>query len=379
MLALNTCIPGLLPSATPLVWDSVFAPSSMAILNEACCSRGHSFTSVLDRYASPNGRTIVERALTGVLHELGDESRFVEYWWRGVHKSMETHRDVDEALCRSRKHAGTGIGVQRCPNYGHVLYLDVAPGLRAPTCVWEEEDPDEIWAREAAAVQADVRAGPPRRLRLLHVVPAVPGRLLRFRGDLLHAVPKPALQWLDSEHASVDQEQAALRSVVLFNTWSEPPMLPSPNDPPPQKAIAALAALRETPRCNDRLHWRELHSASLPVEGSLARLDAPLLGDELRRGCPASSLVVHLPSQAVEQLLSSEKDWHSIAVADEFGEDRQPMKSETLQPPWMGELEVNAAEELAVKLGYAEQLEAEFFGADDEEELDDEEEEVWLS
>lgn len=30
----------------------------------------------------------------------------------------------------------------------------------------------------------------------LSVVPAVPGRLLRFKGDLLHAVPRPTDVWL---------------------------------------------------------------------------------------------------------------------------------------------------------------------------------------
>ena len=40
--------------------------------------------------------------------------------------------------------------------------------------------------------RAEERGGAPRMLTDLHVVPARVGRLLRFRGDMLHAVPRPA-------------------------------------------------------------------------------------------------------------------------------------------------------------------------------------------
>ena len=125
-------------STTPRVFDSVFAPAAIRTLVAAGCDRSHSFTTVLDREVSRSGRTVLERALTAVLDELGDESRYVEYWWRGGHRRMDSHRDVDEALCRSRSHAGTAVGVQRCPQSGHVLYLELAEELRGPTCVWEE-------------------------------------------------------------------------------------------------------------------------------------------------------------------------------------------------------------------------------------------------
>ena len=202
----------------------------------------------------------MEVAILSLLDELGDESQFVEYWYRDQHKDLSTHRDVDEALCRSRKHAGTQIGVQRCPSNGHVLYLDVAPGLRGPTCVWEEVDPDDAWTREAAAAEADVRAGPPRELSALHVVPARQGRLLRFRGDQLHAVPKPALSWLEEGGDEDDVARSSVRRVILFNTWhSQPPMLPSPTG-------ATATASGRGVRCA-----LALRTASLPTTHRLAR------------------------------------------------------------------------------------------------------------
>ena len=47
------------------------------------------------------------------LDELGDRSRYVEYWWRGAFRRINVHRDVDEALCE-RVRIG-GFGVARCP------------------------------------------------------------------------------------------------------------------------------------------------------------------------------------------------------------------------------------------------------------------------
>ena len=57
-------------------------------------------------------------------------------------------------------------------------------------------------------------------------VPAVPGRLLRFNGTLLHSVPRPADLWLlpfvqgAPKH---EPEEMYGRSVILFNTWLDNP------------------------------------------------------------------------------------------------------------------------------------------------------------
>ena len=99
-------------------------------------------------------------------------------------KSIEA-RDVDETLCLSRKHAGSPLGVQRCPNNGHVLYVDVEDDVRGPTCVWVEEPPPDDFKLAATAEEADGRAGPPRELQSMVVVPCRAGRLLRFSGGVM--------------------------------------------------------------------------------------------------------------------------------------------------------------------------------------------------
>ena len=89
------------------------SPDTLGVLIAAGEQRGHVFTSVFDRGESVDkpGRTVIEVALCSILEQMGDESRYLEYWWRGDSKGMEVHRDVDEALCRS--HRVGDIGVQR--------------------------------------------------------------------------------------------------------------------------------------------------------------------------------------------------------------------------------------------------------------------------
>ncbi|KAL1508280.1 hypothetical protein AB1Y20_004394 [Prymnesium parvum] len=368
-MALLVAAPLPAAAAVPRVWDAVFRPSQLAALDRAASSRAHSFTSVLDRRAFPSGRTIVEQSLCSLLQQLGDEAPYVEYWWRGTHIDMPTHRDVDEALCRSRKHAGRAAGVQVCPAHAHVLYLSLPPELRAPTCVWEEAEPTSAWAREAAAVGGTPCAGAARRVERLHVVPAVAGRLLRFRGELLHAVPQPALRWVSAEGAP--RAAPARRSVLLFNTWHTPPLLPPPTDPPPPHAAAALAALREAVACEARREWVEAGAAPPRDGGGAATVRAPLLGDAVRRGGGADALLVEADADALAAALASERAWHSVAVRDV---GRAARDDGAGRAPWQAAAEVDEEEELALKLGYAEHLEAEFFGVGDEEEEEEEEE-----
>ena len=132
---------GWLHSTAPSirVWDGCFAARELDLVRAACAQRGHSFTSVYDRRPEDGpcrgGRTIIEAALNSLLDELDDDSRFVEFWYRDQWKPIDPHRDVDEALCRRIRLGPDGYGHQRCPHWGHVLYLDVASCVRAPTCI----------------------------------------------------------------------------------------------------------------------------------------------------------------------------------------------------------------------------------------------------
>ena len=396
------------------VWDGVFAQPDLSIIATSGERRQHSFTSVFDRHAFPKGRTVLERSLASILDALDDSSQYIEYWWREEWKSIEAHRDVDETLCLSRKHAGSPLGVQRCPNNGHVLYVDVEDDVRGPTCVWVEEPPPDDFKLAATAEEADGRAGPPRELQSMVVVPCRAGRLLRFSGEAIHAVPRPSCEWLkDDDDAEQDGKAVAAaqqeddddekrvggviplgppptlpskrRAVVLFNTWNVPPLVPSANDPPPPKAIDELESLVvPPPTCEPVSTWSEVgvtSSRTAEVEEEEAMVEAPLLGNVQRSCSESGTLVTSATSAAAARAaLLSPSDVHILPLIDRSertvlvrggGSDPQDATASD-----SGEdVEVSAAEEAAVKVGYLDYLEDEFFGELDDGEWEDEDEE----
>jgi hypothetical protein len=125
-------------------------------------------------------------------------TREVEWWGRSEWKPIEAHRDVDEEAAVAR-------GERRCPTKSLVVYLDVDPEMRAPTCLWVPGD-------DTGHTSA------------LLVVPAVPGRVLIFPGTLLHAVPCPTLSWLGPKAKpglAGDRPDGGLRRVLVLNLWDD--------------------------------------------------------------------------------------------------------------------------------------------------------------
>ena len=58
----------------------------------------------------------IEQFLDQTLANLGDQSRWIEYWVGREWTSHPMHRDVDERMCFEQ-------AINRFPRYGHVLYL----------------------------------------------------------------------------------------------------------------------------------------------------------------------------------------------------------------------------------------------------------------
>jgi hypothetical protein len=235
------------PRSDVSVYDGVFSPSVCEELHNLAADhnlRGDDGSSIFTR--PPNNErplTPLEHAIDSALVELDDASKLVEYWSRDEYMNIDAHTDVDEVQLEKE-------GTLRCPKVAHVLYLQVQTGLRGPTCVFP--DKRKGW-------KIDIYDGD-RSVDFV-TVPAVQGRILRFPGSAMHAVPRPANRWLlsrEEEKALRDQEEEEFldessleeeeydewdevndevndgdedveRSVVLFNTW--------PDDEPPPRGV----------------------------------------------------------------------------------------------------------------------------------------------
>ena len=163
-------IPSLAAAASLVsVFDHVFDRKSCELLDRCASSRGLGH-AIYARRDTP--RTPLEHAFEAFLREMDDDAPVVEYWSRTEWRHIEAHRDVDEALAASG-------GELRYPDHGHVLYLSVGHRVQGPTCVWEGGS-----------------GGMGGYGGSMATVPAVQGRVLRFSGNLPHAVPRPADVWL---------------------------------------------------------------------------------------------------------------------------------------------------------------------------------------
>ncbi len=181
--------------------------------------------------------TPIEHAIDSALIEIGDTARLVEYWSRDEYMNIDAHADIDEAMLEDE-------GAVRCPSVGHVLYLQVKQNLRGPTCVFPYEKIG--WGLDEE-IKGDKKE--------LVIVPAVEGRILRFPGSAMHAVPNPPDRWLldkfeesalrasendipqdidvgdkgewieteeeEEDFDRYDDEDEVERSVLLFNTWQD--------------------------------------------------------------------------------------------------------------------------------------------------------------
>ena len=196
--------------STPIVYDGILSPS----VREALCAMPPVRFGIYDRSCPPSNAH--EDLIESLLERLGDRSRYVEYWGRAVWRAVPAHSDLDEIPLLARSPSGGGEPPQpRFPLWAHVVYLDIAGGVAAPTLLWDD--------RRAHS-------------RQVVVVPAVPSRLLRFSGTWVHAVPKPAAEYLGEEQTEAEEEEeeargGVLRHVLLFNSWPDAPPVGQPSRP----------------------------------------------------------------------------------------------------------------------------------------------------
>ncbi len=275
------------------IHDRVFSASACTLLHTFISQDYASIaarSSLLEGALTGNGGTRlfarwqpdtpVETALASYLDSLAEDddgTRYVEYWTRPHWAHVKAHADIDEYHKELSPESPP-----RHPTSAHVLYLSVGQRVRGPTCVWEGSAESPFGGAMA-------------------VVPAVAGRVLRFDGSLQHAVPKPAGVWLDplppDEAGAVpgggDASGELLRSVVLFNTWSEPPAdLLSSLQTLPRGGGGGRGLCAEDVRCAPLAEWQRMPMATPLAGRQTGVMRLGLLGAEARRGYDVDAIEV---------------------------------------------------------------------------------------
>ena len=294
------------------------------------CGLGH---TVYHRKNKP--RTSVEEAIESVLISLQDESPMVEYWWREEWMNHEFHRDIDEK--RGQYVPDVPLFV---PEHAHVLYLHVGNEVKGPTMILHDTQPRVLSIDGSLDEISGTAASNQQQFDHISIVPAVVARLLRFDGSLMHAVPRPALAYLDEEEggsnlelwtrrrpSSDDDPELTVfrRSVLLFNTWrqnNESPM-DIPCDPNPrsvdlyQKQVTPLA-------CNAIDQWtprkeceQAMDLSKKPTDGRSIHLKLGLLGTKRRRERDARYLHLNAPFAIKSALLSDVGTPVTIAISEQ--------------------------------------------------------------
>ena len=239
------------------VYDNVLTSDTADWLHKECTLWNNDDVVFVFPLKHPEQHTAIVRFLNQLLHQLypnasafssdddenhdnhddddnnnnngnGSPMFYVEFWKRPKWYHILAHADMDEGWEKQlhedehehkdeNRHASSLGYPFKHPETGHVLYLKVGTKVQGPTVVWNvtqggnffEEHNHMHHQRQYESSE-------------MIVVPAVEGRLLKFRGDLLHGVPRPANvfwthDWYHEErHEPIEDFQ---RSVLLFNTW----------------------------------------------------------------------------------------------------------------------------------------------------------------
>ena len=324
-------------SSEVYVYENAFNPTACEMLHDLAVEHYERTNDGSSVFLRPphNDRplTPLEHAIDSALTEMGDKTKLVEYWSRDEYMNIDTHADLDESMLEQEARI-------RCPLVGHVLYMQVKADIRGPTCVFPEEKVG--WGQQE--LDEDKK---------LVIVPAVEGRILRFPGSAMHAVPNPTQRWLMSmeeenalrtkeyrnDHEDEDEEdymyddEEIERSVLLFNTW--PDEEPGPLGVNGDIATGALpdgielseedaAAFLKSQEAQILTEWEEEYGknghevrsnpfaewVSVPINkdnetvGSLDEINVPLMGRESRRLYSKPSVRLQGPKEKIGAALT---------------------------------------------------------------------------
>ncbi|KAL3790928.1 hypothetical protein HJC23_004910 [Cyclotella cryptica] len=216
-------------------------------------------------------------------------------------------------------------GGYRYPMNGHVLYLQVGSDVKGPTCVFPRRSSGGqlSQAKYPLAIEDEKDQSSCDNSQLedsgnvqMIVVPAVSGRLLRFNGADLHAVPRPHDLWMlpyVSGSAEFEPETVWGRSVILFNVWpgDEDPPLDVPLDAPDDldEVERILAEHEKSAFCNNFSNWKAVppstpkQTQTTEESQSNQSVKVWLLGNERRRDYPMRTVPLLSPREGGREVV----------------------------------------------------------------------------
>jgi len=264
------------------VFDGVLTETTRETLHQECKSWPNDDVVFVFPLAQPRRHSFIEQALNWILLQLYPDPKgplfYVEYWKRQEWFHILAHADMDEGLRREQEQSGLYGEPFAHPETGHVLYLKLGKRVRGPTCVFNTTFGGDLVKQDATEML---------------VVPAVESRLLRFQGNLLHAVPRPADLWLAPTHEKVTEPfEEWGRSVLLFNTW------PVSGGLLRERSITneSTSDLEfHSAECLPKEDWKEVGTEDLrdPLDSlPMVPIQFPLMGDEQRRGTAELSVIL---------------------------------------------------------------------------------------
>lgn len=304
------------------VYDNILSNVSCDILHKEATKTGLGHKSFTRPITNKDSHPLIEQALDEILNQLGDngngkEVQYVEYWTRQEWRHIEAHADVDEHLAKEQDSDPSSHDQSfRYPQNGHVLYLKIGAQVRGPTCVF----PGRSLGGDLLKPASNCGHNDPKHVDLV-VVPAKEGRLLRFSGEDLHAVPRPADLWFlpfVQGAAQFQPEEEWGRSVILFNTWTNAP----PKDVPLDETDVPLDETNtqddynESVSINPFTEWisvfnSEKDESQSPKldENSSEKIDTKiwLLGNERRRGYSLRTVKLYAPSELKHAMFETQK------------------------------------------------------------------------
>ena len=358
------------PSRYVEIYDSILPETVRSKLHEECVKLDipdvvFDYPLEINDDGSSNGNYI-EQVLNDVVTELYDDDDddtnpdgyYVEYWTRNEWYHTLGHADMDEGLQKSHQQQQQKLVH---PIYGHVLYLQIGTKVRGPTVVFLDgsRGGDLLYHNHDSEEEESNNSSIDRKKKkkkkvsccynndTIHMVisPSVTNRLLKFNGNLLHAVPRPADIWFTRKqlppHLLQDEPKDKWeRSVLLFNIWPKSHLLTQKTITNSKKKKKNENGGNSKPSnspsssilCNARDQWTNAMIQSLDgpkwYDMSYKIFELPLLGDTFRRGTAEDVFSIQLQAiSTIRDALFSRKVPYHVQLSPPITTSTSPYTS----------------------------------------------------